>query len=151
MTSPFTPIPITFDGTNLQPTDLSFCFWIVSGLNETPEVRGVDVTVPALAGRIESNRMNDVLPLVLEGFVRADPSTTTTAAAQSSYRTKAKLIRALFASNRARANLVATLEDGTTATISARPLSGIIWKEEIPSEYATVSIELEGSGNWVVV
>jgi hypothetical protein len=148
VTSPLASVGLTYDGTDLQPADLSFHLQIVKGLNETPQVRGIDVTVPALAGRVEANRINDVLPIVLEGFCRADPATTTQATARSSYRDKVQVLRALFSPTRARANLVASLEDGTTITISARPLPGMIWNELVLSEFALVSIELEGVGDW---
>jgi len=148
MTSPIATIALTFDGIDLQRSDLQVFLEIVHGLNETPSVRGTDTIVPGLAGRIEGNRINDVLPITLEGLVRADPTTTTTSAAIASFRDNMQSIRTLFASNRARANLVATLEDGTTATISARPLPGIIANDTVKSEFANVSIELEGSGDW---
>jgi hypothetical protein len=148
MTSPIATIALTFDGIDLQRSDLQVFLEIVHGLNETPSVRGTDTIVPGLAGRIEGNRVNDVLPITLEGLVRADPTTTTTSAAIASFRDNMQSIRTLFASNRARANLVATLEDGTTATISARPLPGIIANDTVKSEFANVSIELEGSGDW---
>jgi hypothetical protein len=149
VTTAVAPIGLTYAGSDLQLADLSIFLQIVHGLNETPAVRGVDAVVPALAGRVEGNRINDTIPIILEGIVRADPTTTTTATARASFRAKAASIRTLFASNRARANLVATLEDGTTTkTISARPLPGMIWNELILSEIATVSIELEGYGDW---
>jgi hypothetical protein len=148
MTSPAASIGLTYDGSDLQLADLSIFIEIVHGLNEPPSVRGSDVVVPALAGRVEGNRVNDVVSIVLEGIVRADPTTATTATARTSYRAKVAAVRTLFASNRARANLVATLESGATKTISARPLPGIIWNELIQSEIATVSIELEGYGDW---
>lgn len=150
MTLPIASIPLTYDGTSLQSSDLQIYLQITRGLNESPSVRGVDVTVPALAGRVEANRINDVLSIVLEGHVTADPADLTTATARDSYRTNVMAVRALFATNRARADLVATLEDGSTATISARPLN-LLWGESVQSEYATVNIELEGYGDWVVV
>jgi hypothetical protein len=151
MTSAIGAVGLTFDGTDLQPSDLSVFLQIVHGLNETPSVRGVDVVVPALAGRVEANRVNDVLPIVLEGFCRADPSTTTTEDARESYRTNQRALRTLFASNRERADLVATLEDGSELVISARPQPGMIWNENVISEFATISIELEGYDDWAIV
>ena len=150
MTSPIVSVGLTFDGTDLQPSDLSFCLWIVSGLNQTPTVRGVDVTVPALAGRIEANRVNDMLPIILEGFCRGDQTATNTADRREAYRVTARTLRSLFASNRERADLVATLEDGTELTIAARPLPGMIWNEIVLSEYAAISIELEGVDDWAI-
>lgn len=151
MTSPVASIGLIYDGTDLQPSDLQVFLQIVHGLNEPPSVRGSDYVVPALAGRVEANRVNDVLQIILEGFVRANPSETTTSAARSSFRSNAQAIRTLFAPNRARAALVATLEDGTVMSISARPLPGQMWSEPVISEFAQVSIELEGYDDWVEV
>lgn len=148
MTSAVASVALTYAGTDIQLADLSIFFQIIHGLNETPSVRGTDTTVPALAGTVEGNRVKHLLPIVLEGIVRADPTTTTTATARASYRAKELIVRALFAPDRARANLVATLEDATTKTISARPMPGMIWNELVQSELAFVSIELEGSGDW---
>lgn len=148
MTSGLATIGLTYDGTDLQTSDLQIFLEIVHGLNETPSVRGIDVVVPGLAGRIEGNRINDVLVITLEGLIRADPAETTTAGAQESYRDNCQAVRALFAPDRLRADLVATLEDGTTLTISARPMPGMIWSEPIKSEVAQVSIELEAYGDW---
>lgn len=147
MTSAVATIGLTFDGQDLQTSDLSIFLEIVRGLNEPPTVRGKDITVPALAGRIEANRVNDVLPIELRGLVRASSSATDRDDQMASFRANVSAVRALFATNRARADLVATLEDGTEQSISARPLN-LVWGEVIQSEYATVSIELEGYDDW---
>lgn len=149
MTSPAAVVGVTYAGTDLQLSDLSIFLEIKSGLDETPSVRGSDVVVPALAGRITGNRINDVLVVTLEGWVRADPTTTTTATARTSCQAKRETVRALFASNRARANLVATMPSGQIRTISARPLPGMIWNEVVAGEFYRVSVELEGYGDWV--
>lgn len=148
MTSPVAVVGVAYDGVDVQLADLSIFLEIKSGLDATPSVRGTDVIVPQLAGRIAGNRVNDTLIVSLEGWVRADPTTTTTATARTSCQAKRATVRALFASNRARANLVATLPDATTKTISARPLPGIIWTEVVPGEFYRVSIDLEGYGDW---
>lgn len=150
MTTAAATVGLFYDATDLQTSDLQVFLQIVRGLNETPSVRGVDYVVPALAGRVEANRVNDVLSIVLEGFVRGDPSETTTTNARSSFRDNMQAIRTLFDPTRARATLLAVLEDGSQWSISARPLN-IVSSEPVPSEFATVSIELEGSGDWAEV
>jgi hypothetical protein len=52
---------------------------------------------------------------------------------------------------RAPAALVASLEDGTTATLICRPLN-IVWDVQVPSLWANVSIELEAVDppDWVI-
>ncbi|HEX5013021.1 MAG TPA: hypothetical protein VFV72_02595, partial [Candidatus Limnocylindrales bacterium] len=76
MTHAAATVGLTFDATDLQQADLQWFFEIKRGLDEVPSVRGKDSIVPALAGRVERNRKNDVLSIVLEGFVRGDPTLT---------------------------------------------------------------------------
>lgn len=149
MTSPVATVGLTYAGVDLQESDLQVFLQIRTGLNETPAVRGSDTVVPGLAGRVEGNRVNDVLSIELVGFVRADPASVDRAAAKSSFRANILWLRTLFASNRARADLVATLEDGSTQSISARPLS-MIWNESVQGEFSAVSIDLEGYDDWAV-
>lgn len=151
MTSPLAVIGLTYDGTDLQTSDLSVFLQIVRGLNEPPSVRGVDVVVPGRAGRIEGNRINDILVIQLEGIVRSTPTNTTQAQAYASFRSNVQAVRSLFAPDRLRAPLVATLEDGSQVSVSARPMPGIIWTEPLRSEVATVAIELEADGDWGAV
>jgi len=150
MSSPWAVIGLHYDGSDLQLADLSLYLWIQSGLNEVPVVRGTDTTVPGKPGRSEGNRVNDVLPIVLVGQVTSDPTALTQAEARESFRTTMRAVRTLFASNRSRANLVADLEDGATATISARPLN-ILVPKMIESVYASLSIEMEGYDDWLIV
>jgi hypothetical protein len=75
---------------------------------------------------------------------------STDALQRADFRAGVNIIRALFSPSRAPAALVATLEDGTTATISARPLN-LVWAEDVASLSATVSIELESvDPDWVI-
>lgn len=151
MTSPIAAVPITFDGVDLCPDDLSWFFQIRRGLNESPNVRGKDVTIPGMAGASPRNRVNDKLPLELYGIVRASEGAEGQEAARASYRTNQRTLRALFAPNRARAELIALLEDGSSLMIMARPLMGSIWNEDVTSEFVTVSIPLEGDDDWAEV
>lgn len=151
MTTALATIGLTYDGVDLQDSDLQVFLEIVHGLNETPSVRGTDTVVPALAGRLEGNRVNDVLVITLEGYVRGDPTSIDRDAAMASFRGNVQDVRTLFAPNRQRADLVATLEDGSQLSISARPMPGMIWSEPVKSEVAQVSIELEGYGDWEAV
>lgn len=151
MTSPVALVGLTYAGSNVQTSDLQIFLQIVRGLNEPPTVRGEDTVVPARAGRTEGNRVNDVLPIELKGWVRADPTETTSSGARSSFADNRATVRALFHPKRARADLVATLENGVILTISARPMPGTIWTEVIGSEYAEVSIEMEGYDDWAEV
>lgn len=149
MTNPAAVIGLTYSGTDVQLADFSIFLEIKQGFDETPQVRGSDIVVPALAGRLTGSRVNDVLPIVLEGIVGADPAMTTTATARTSCQAKRATVRSLFASNRARATLVATPPSAVAVSISARPMPGMIWTELIAGELYRVSIELEGYGDWV--
>lgn len=139
MTHPAATIPLTYGGEDLQAADLSLFLEITQGLNELPEVRGRDVLIPYLDGQRPRPRRPDTLRLVLAGHVMGNGAAA--AARQADYRTTMRALGVLFDTARDPADLVATLEDGATATISARPLS-IMANEQVPSEFAKVSIEL---------
>jgi hypothetical protein len=150
MTSPVASVGLEYDGTDLQQPDLQWFLEIARGLNESPSVRGKDWIVPARAGRVPANRVNDVLKIELVGIVTADPTLTDPDDQRASYRVNVQIIRGLFAPNRAVADLVATLETGDIVSISARPRN-LIWNERVQALFATVSIELEGLDDWVLV
>lgn len=139
MTSFLAAIGLTFDGNDLQPSDGSLFLEITSGLNEPPEVRGVDVVVPASAGQIPRTRKPDRLTIVLTGYVQgigADQD-----ASRIAFRTVVDNVRGLFDTAADPADIVATMEDGSTRTNTARTMN-VIWNEVIKSEFATVSVEL---------
>jgi hypothetical protein len=64
------------------------------------------------------------------------------------YRTAMLALRSLFDPTRAPASLVATLEGGSTATVSARPLNMATVRTSLSS--AAVSVELEALADWAV-
>ena len=144
MPSPVAAVGLRYDSVDLQQPDLQWFFEIERGLDEVPSVRGKDSIVPAADGRTERNRKNDVLSIVLLGFVRGAPDAVDQ---DASYRENLASIRALFHSRRARATLTATLEDGTVQTISARPLN-IVPGRTVAPRFRTLSIELEGYDDW---
>ena len=150
MSNPWAVIGLTYDGEDIQLADFSIYLWVQNGLNEVPTVRGVDTVVPGKPGRSARNRENDVLPIVLSGSVMSDPTETDQDAARATFRNRMLLIRSLFASNRLPADLVAELENGDTATISARPMN-ILVPQQIEGVYASLSIELEGLDDWTYV
>lgn len=148
MTSPLALVGLTFKAVDLQPADLQWFFEIERGLDEVPSVRGKDTVIPGAAGRFEQNRKNDVLSIVLKGWVRANPTLTDPEDLRASYRTNMLAIRTLFASDAARGELVATVEDGTTQEIMARSLN-ILPGRYVGSEIRVLSIELEGYDDWL--
>jgi hypothetical protein len=148
MTTAISTVGLTYDLTDLQSSDLRRYLKVVRGLWETPSVRGSDTVVPALAGRAEGRRVNDLLSIELRGWVRADPAVDDDHEdAVDSVQAHLLTLRALFASDRERADLVATLRDGTNLTISARPLN-MITTEVIEGYWYNLSIELEGYDDW---
>ena len=147
MTSPVATIGLTFDATDVQDADLGIFLEIIEGLGFVGEVRGRDVIVPGADGRVFRNRRFDLLPIVLEGMVRGNGSTT--ADRQSDYRANVSTIRSLFDPEKDPEPLVATLENGEVWTVAARTLN-VMWKEQVISELAFVSIELEAVEKWTV-
>lgn len=141
MTSPVAIIGLTYDGVDVQEEDLDIFFEVTRGLNEAPEVRGVDTVVPSRAGRVPRARQDDVLRVVLKGHVRG--SGADDAAQKEDYRANADTVRALFSPNREPADLVALAEDGSTRTLICRPIGSPMWNERVASLYADVSVELE--------
>jgi hypothetical protein len=141
MTTPVAIVPVTFDSVDLCPDDLSRFFRITQGLNEPPDLRGVDVVVPGLDGQVTRPRRANTLRIVLFGHVMGVGSTQ--GDRRSSFRTEMAYLRDdLFSPARTAAELAATLENGLIATLDARPLPGMMVNELVPSEFAEVSIEL---------
>ena len=60
---------ITADGVDLTRSDGKIIFRVTRGLDEVPEVRGVDTIVPSLQGRIPRDRRLDRLIIEAEGMV----------------------------------------------------------------------------------
>lgn len=147
MSSPVAVVGLTYAGTDIQNANLAVFFEITRGLNEVPSVRGKDVTVPVRPGRIARSRVIDTLQIILEGQVTTDPTETDPDLSKASYRTNWTAVRSLFAPDRDVADLVATLEDGSSLTVPARPLN-IVTRYEIPGWYWSGSIELEGLSDW---
>lgn len=146
MTNAAAPIGLTANSTDVQDADLGIFLEIVRGLNESPSVRGTDTIVPGLAGRVARNRVADVLTIELRGIVTGAGADE--AAQRSDYRTNVNTVRALFDPT-SLVTLVAALEDGTSATITARPLN-LVWDQLLPT-LANVSIEMESiDPDWVI-
>jgi hypothetical protein len=150
VTSPVAVVTLTYDAEDIQRADLGVFLRIVHGLNEPPSVRGTDSIVPALGGRVEGLRKNDVVAIELDGIVQADGDLTDPDDQKASFRANADYVRDLFRTDRARAQLTALTEDGSLKFINARPLNAI-WTVVIPGYVATVNIALEGYDDWAEV
>ena len=146
MSSAVAVIGLTYRGTDIQVLEGIF-LEIVRGLGDVPAVRGVDIVVPARAGRIVRNRVGDYLSIELLGIVGG--SGADEAAQRSDFADRRAAMRALFDPTLAPGALVATLENATTATIAARSLN-IVWDQVVPT-LARVSVEMESvDPDWVV-
>lgn len=148
MTNAVAVIGLTFDGTDIQQNPLGIFLEIVRGLNEGPSVRGTDTVVPARPGRIARNREADVWRIELRGYISGID--TDEEGQRADFRTLVNIIKTLFDPTSMPAPLVATLEDGSEATIQARALPSPVWDQVVPS-MARLSIELEAVEDWVIV
>jgi hypothetical protein len=136
MSNPVATVGLRFDSTDIQEAGFGIFLEIVRGLQEPPAVRGVDYIVPSSSGRSVRNRVADVLPIELRGYVSGVDA--------DAFRTNADAVRALFDPTAEPADLVATLETGELRTIVARAVNAI-W-DQITPDLAAVSIELESVG-----
>jgi len=140
-----------YDGTPLV-SDVSneprLLIRLVRGLDEAPEVRGVDTIIPGSAGRIARARVWDRRVIELGGLIMG--TGTTDAEQLEDTRAALEELRVLFDPTRQPATLIITLEDGGTATITARPVNMVVGPDEVPQR-REVSIELEAvDEDWVV-
>lgn len=151
MTHAAATIPLTFDGVDIQFSDLGIFLEIIEGLNDVPEVRGKDVVVPAADGQEFRNRRADRRRILLAGIVRGSGADVATQ--QADYRNNVQTLQALFDPTADPAILEATLEDGTIQTINARTVgNGLVIEEvrRLPSLFATVTVTLDSvDPHWV--
>lgn len=147
MTNALAPIPLTFDATDVQQDPIGLFLEIVRGLNEPMTVRGSDTTVPGLTGRIARNRKGDRLLIELRGLVIGNGATH--ALQKADFAALRQFVRTLFNPKADPAPLVATLEDGTTATVNARTLN-VIWILGGDAD-AEISVEMEAVADWTIV
>jgi hypothetical protein len=136
-------IGLKIDGEDVQRSDLGVFLELVRGLNEGPTVRGVDTVVPGLPGRLPGNRVADTNQLEVFGFVSDGGAGSSEAEARAAYRANATWLRQLMDQTAAPLSVVATLEDGSTASITARVLPDPIWKDEVAGLFTTVDYQLE--------
>lgn len=141
----------TYDGTLLVTTVGNvprIVLRCVRGLDDAPEVRGEDTVIPSAEGRVPRNRVWDRRVIELYGFVAGTGASET--AQRADVRSALETLRTLFDPTGDPATLVVTLEDGSTATISARPINMVLDDGRIPT-YREVSVELEAvEDDWVV-
>lgn len=137
MPNPYAAIALTYDGEDIQLADGSLFLEVREGLGRIPSLRGDDVPHPGLPGRRARNRIGDVLPLELTGWMK-EPSLSDFAVAR-------RYLAGLFRPSKGLRPLEATLEDGTVISIPARVTpDGIEYGTE-PSATRTVNVALEAT------
>lgn len=131
---------LTANSTDLTSTDGRLLFRLTRGLDEVPEVRGEDTIIPSLAGRVARNRVLDRLVLEAEGYVMG--AGTTEAEQRADLRDLVDALRTLMDPTQAPYEIEATLEDGSTRTIQARPVN-IVWGDDDIPSLRTASLQWE--------
>lgn len=139
----------TWRAVSFTTSDLRIALRITRGINELPSVRGRDTIIPGLPGRVPRNRIGDVLTIEADGFVMG--SGANEQAQRDDFRDIVTLIRGLMDPTDTPGEIVATLEDGTTQSITARAID-IIWGDDDIPAYRALSCRWESvdAADWVV-
>ena len=135
---------LTFDGVDLQRSNLTIHLEVTQGLWELPEVRGEDSIVPGLNGRIPRNRVRDRRMIVLAGWVQGTGANETDRLASFTNLMDEldNLFRPDMFVSTADPILTGTAWDGTTRSIAARPISLLPGPSPIPGvRPVTVTLE----------
>jgi hypothetical protein len=138
-------VGLTYRETDLQEDPLGLFLEIQKGLDEPPAFRGTDTLVPSRDFQIARNRRPHSRMILLEGYLYGDESDE-----RADIRTR---ILDLFTGPsplfdpRLVGELVATLENGQTATIDARTVN--VLPGLIGPGVRRYSVELEANwGDW---
>lgn len=143
------PTSIVAAGTDLTRSDGRLLFRITKGLNEVPEVRGQDVIVPGRSGRIPRNRKLDKFMIEATGMIIGAGATE--ALQRADFRSLVETLRDLMNPVVDPYDIVVTVEDGTTRTITARP-QNIVWGDDTLASYREGSLQWESvdAADWGV-
>lgn len=143
------PTSLVADSVDLTRSDGRILGRVVRGLNEIPEVRGKDTIIPSKPGRTPRNRKLDRLMVEWEGMVMGAGADED--AQREDFRDLVDDIRALMDPTSDPYELVVTVEDGTTRSITARPVNVVWGPDDIPS-YRTASLQWEAidAADWGV-
>jgi hypothetical protein len=148
MTSAAATRGLTIAGTDVQQDPIGIFLEIdLVGLWGGPSVRGEDVVVPGLPGRIARNREADSWRLPIRGWISGVGAST--ALQLASYVDLCATVRTLMDPTSAPVAVVVTLEDGGELSTNARGLPSALWDEPVPGFLARVSFEMEAVEDWV--
>lgn len=146
MTNATAVIALTYRGTDIQEafSDSAWMYLeIVKGWNEPASVRGTDLIVPSLAGRLVGTRVKDIVSVQLEGLVVG----ATGATAVSTYLAKVVTFRALFDPTLT-GSIVATPTGAAAKTLTNCRTMSVAW-DPISAYAARVNVLLEStSPDW---
>lgn len=142
----------SFAGTSLNTFSSGqprLVFWVVRGLDDSPEVRGEDTVIPGTAGRVARSRVRDRHVIEIEGYVVGLGASD--ALQTDDFRDQMETLRALFDPTAAAGSLVVLLEDATrTATITARSVN-MLTDYDGMTVIARVNVEMEAIGaDWAI-
>jgi hypothetical protein len=135
MTSPIVVVGLTWDGFDLQRSDLDILFALTEGLDDLPQLRSADQFIPFLPGRLPSPAIPDRRAVVAVGWVTARG-----AAAAAAFRTYLDTLKAKLEPGGPPRILLATLENGTQRWIRAVPRV-LIPGEGLGSDFRAFSIQ----------
>lgn len=143
---------ITYRGTDcvtISSGQVRICLRLTSGLYSGLAVRGKDVLVPGLAGRIAGNRVRDRRTLEVEGFVQGVGSTED--ARRADFETAMQTVDGLFDPTLAAGTLVVALQGGGTASIQARTLPETLEADAAIPSRLDLKFRLEAIGaDWSI-
>lgn len=143
------PTSLVADGVDLTRSDGKILMRVTRGLNEVPEVRGVDTIVPSLNGRIPRNRRLDRLVIEAAGIIMGAGADEN--AQRVDFRATIETLRDLMNPVQDPYNIAVIDEAGTTHTITARPMNLVVGDDDIPT-YREVSCQWESidAADWGV-
>lgn len=144
------PVTLTAGGNDIQDLDGIFLELVRGGPGELADLRGGNYVAPRLAGRVRGNRLGDIRPITLRGFVTGTGANED--AARGDYWDNRVTLASYFPVNTETA-LVAGLASGDSYTITVLPVGSraITYNQVVPS-MALVVVELESlDPDWELV
>lgn len=122
---------ITANSVDLTRTDLRILARLTSGLYGGLSYRGTDTVVSQLVGRVPRPRKGDFRPITAEGPILGLGADE--AAQRTDVEATLAAMDVLMRSDQDPYDVVVTLMDGTTATISARPTNFDVVDTDAPA------------------
>jgi len=142
--------PVSFNGSSLN-TDVTgsprYTFWLETGFDELPEVRGEDSIIPSAAGRTLRDRKFDYRVIEIVGWVMGTGATE--ALMRTDHRTAMNSLRTLFDPTQTAKTLTVGLDNATVGSITCRPRNMVIIDKPSPTSWF-MSVEFEAVSDWSI-